>query len=403
MTIPVVLTAAGAAPQSPTSLHDQIIALATAADPGLTANLPGTLIEDIASTDTAALTLIDSAWVETINSVTPYGANMFLLNQLGQIYGVQQGLGSNTAVYVVFSGTAGFVISSGVIVSDGAHQYVTQDATVIGTGGTSNTVYCVATNTGSWGVPPNTVTTISSSIPTGITLTVNNPLAGIPSTSVQTPEDFRSQVLGAGLVACTGTPQAVKTALQNVPGVVQSLISVQQVTVSSVAKWKVLVGGGDTYAVANAIFNTIGDPNILTGASAGGTTVNVTVSNTPDSYLIKYVQPLQQATSVQVYWNTSASGVSNAAIQSLCAAPIQSYINGLGPGQPINTYEIEYLFQVAVQPVLPTNLITYIYPRITIAGSVVTPPAGSGVVTGNSEGYYYVDSASVTTTQGTAP
>ena len=107
MSLPLVMTAAGATAADAATVNAEIIALATASDPGLTANLPGTLIEDIASTDTAAVVLIDQAQVETINSMTPYGCNLFILNQLGQIYGVSQGIGSNTSVYVVFSGTAG--------------------------------------------------------------------------------------------------------------------------------------------------------------------------------------------------------------------------------------------------------------------------------------------------------
>ena len=189
-------------------------------DPGLTANLPGTLIEDIASTDTAALVLIDSARVETVNSVTPYGCNLFILNQLGQIYGVQQGVGSNTSVNVVFSGTAGYVIPQGVIVSDGTYQYVTQSAGVINTGGTSDSIYCVATVSGTWAIPAGSVTTIVSSVPTGITLTVTNPNTGTPSTTDQTAEEYRTQVLNAGLVTCSGTPNAIKTSLARVTGVV---------------------------------------------------------------------------------------------------------------------------------------------------------------------------------------
>lgn len=87
-TLPVVLDKSGLQPQSPLSLRAQLLALVAATNPGYTANLPGSLIEDISSTDVAALALIDSARVELVNSLTPYGANAFLLLQLGNIYGV---------------------------------------------------------------------------------------------------------------------------------------------------------------------------------------------------------------------------------------------------------------------------------------------------------------------------
>ena len=61
------MSATGAVPTAPLELRNQLIELAIAANPGLTTNLPGTLIEDIASTDVGALTLIDQARVEAID------------------------------------------------------------------------------------------------------------------------------------------------------------------------------------------------------------------------------------------------------------------------------------------------------------------------------------------------
>ena len=397
MALPTVMTIDGLQPQTPTSLHDQVVNGAILLDPGLTANLPGTLIEDIASTDTAALVLIDSARVETVNSVTPYGCNLFILNQLGQIYGVQQGVGSNTSVNVVFSGTAGYVIPQGVIVSDGTYQYVTQSAGVINTGGTSDSIYCVATVSGTWAIPAGSVTTIVSSVPTGITLTVTNPNTGTPSTTDQTAEEYRTQVLNAGLVTCSGTPNAIKTSLARVAGVVPYLISIRQVS----GLWEVIVKGGDPYAVANAIFQSCGDPNTLRGSTVSSTrNHSVTIYESPDSYVIVYVEPVEQTATVQINWKTSATNaVSNTAVQSLCYAPIKAYIESLGPGQPINEYELSYVFQESIASVVPTPLVTYIDIVVSINGTIVPPSTGTGIVQGDVEGFFIVPSNGVTTTK----
>jgi len=478
MSLPVVMTAAGASPQSPASLNSQLIALATASDPGLTANLPGTLIEDIASTDTAALVLIDQAQVETINSITPYGCNLFVLNQQGQLVGVQQGLGSNTSVNVVFSGTPGYVIPQGVIVSDGTYQYITQQASVIDSTGSSNTVYCVSNSTGSWAVPANSVTTISTSIPTGITLTVTNPTTGTPSTSIQSPEDYRAQVIAAYTVGPSGTTSAIRTAVAQVSGVVQSLISVRQNAYYSPAKWEVIVGGGDPTAVAAAIYSSCGDPNTLCGSimqvvsvttgsptkittnlvtgftsgesikianatgitgingtwsvtpvsgdpfsftipysSSGTYTGNgvvtvgttgtiprnqsVTIYDKPDSYTIPYVIPIQQPVTMTVTWNTTSSSIiTNAAIAAQAGQPICDYVNGLGPGQSINIYELQYIFQEAVVSLIPTPLLTHIVFAIAINGVAVVPAVGTNTVVGDPEGYYYMITSNITFTQG---
>src|ERR1700728_2254226 len=138
-TVPVVLTAAGRTNTPPATLYAQIIANATTLSPGLTI-LPAGLIEDVAATDTGAATIIDQAVTETIDSITPYGANAYLLTELGQIYlgqGSTAQPASNTSVYEVFSGTVGFVIAPGFTVSDGTYQYVTPDGGIIETGGSS--------------------------------------------------------------------------------------------------------------------------------------------------------------------------------------------------------------------------------------------------------------------------
>lgn len=482
MSLPVVMTASGAAPQSPASLNSQIVSLATASNPGLTANLPGTLIEDIASTDTAALILIDQAQVETINSVTPLGCNLFLLNQMGALCGIQQGIGSNTSVNVVFSGTPGYVIPQGIIVSDGTYQYVGQEASVINSTGSSNTVYCVATVSGSWGVPSNSVTTIASSVPSGITLTVTNPSTGTPSTSAQSPEDYRAQVIAAYTVGEAGTISAIKSAVGKVPGVIASLVSIRQNTYYSPSKWEVIVGGGDPYAVAAAIYSSVGDPNVLCGstmlvsaitkANPGKVTTNlvhgfntgqvvylsgvggmtalngipltittvvgdpysftigidttgyptytsggivstssstvtiprdefITIYDAPDSYVIPYVVPVQQPVLIQFTWNTSLiTPVSNSAVTSLAAQPICDYVNSLGPGQPINLYEIQYVFQEAVQSLMAPTVITNMEIVIAINGVVVAPAVGNNTVSADPEGYYFMTTASITFIQG---
>src|SRR6185437_7072624 len=80
---PVVLTSQGLQPQSPAVLQQELLADVGATRPGYTANLPGILIEDVSSTVVAAIQLCDQAKVETVNSLTPNGANQFLLGQLG--------------------------------------------------------------------------------------------------------------------------------------------------------------------------------------------------------------------------------------------------------------------------------------------------------------------------------
>jgi hypothetical protein len=267
----------GLIPQTPAALQQAIIAEATALSPGLTANLPGSLISDMSGTAAGAGIICDQACVASINNVTPIGANEFTLGNLGQIYGVQPGIGVNTSVFVVFTGTVGFVIPIGFIVSDGSHQYQVQDGGIIGSGGSSQPLFCLATTPGSWPVPSGTVTTLITSVPGTITLAVTNPANGTPATSAQTPEDYRAQVIQAGQAVAQGMTSFLRTQIQNVPGVESRLVSIRPYSTG----WEVIVGGsGDPDLIGYAIFKGMLNFNTLLASTQGiGTILGITNAN----------------------------------------------------------------------------------------------------------------------------
>jgi len=264
------ITSAGAIPASPTDLLNAEIAAATALSPGLTANLPGSLIEDLASTAAGALVIQDQAYVDLVNSISPYTANASILYQLGAVYGVQQGIGSNTSVYVTFTGNAGYVIPVGFTVSDGSYQYTVQDGGIISASGTSTALYCLATTSGSWAVPVGTVTQIITSVPSGFTLTCTNLTAGIPGALAQTLQSYQAQVIQAGFASAQGMPTFLKTQLENVSGVQPNLVSIRNPNVN---QWEIICGGGDPYQVANAIFKSVPDISILVGSTLSVTAI----------------------------------------------------------------------------------------------------------------------------------
>jgi hypothetical protein len=275
ISVSLTVTAQGAQPTAPSTIYANFITLVAAYDPGYTV-LPAGLVEDLASTSLYNLALVDSLCVELINSLTPYTANPFILTQQGQLYGVAQGTDTNGSVFVVFtSNTPGFQIPLGWIVGDGTNQYVVQDGGVIESGGSSAPLFCVASTAGTFAIPANSVTTTVTQPPagSGITVTVNNPTAGTPSAGPQTEWAYRTAVLNAGLTSGTGTPSFLKTQLGEVAGVNPLYVSVRLITVPATG-WEVICGGGDPYAVANAIYASgldlstlVGSDNVITAAS----------------------------------------------------------------------------------------------------------------------------------------
>lgn len=260
--VPIVVGPSGRVNTPPATLNQSLLALIAAANPGFTSNLPGSLVEDISSTAVGALTICDQYVTELVNSMTPLGANAFLLLQLGQLYGVQPGTTTNTSVFVVFSGTVGVVIPAGFVVSDGTHQYVVQGGGVIASNGQSQPLNCVANVSGAWAIPAGTVTQVVTSVSSSFTVTCSNPNPGTPSAGQQSEGAYRAQVMQAGISPACAFASTLKTNLLAVPGVQPNLISVQQ----QAPGWKVLVSGGDPYAVGYAIFNSGLDISNLVGS-----------------------------------------------------------------------------------------------------------------------------------------
>jgi len=393
---PLVVTPAGAQPQDPATILAQLLAYVAGVEPGYTANLPGSLIEDISSTDVGAIVLIDRARVELINSLTPAGANAFLLNELGQIYGIVLGQPTNTSVNVVFTGTVGFVISPGFQVSDGTHVYQLVDGGIILSGGSSNPLTAVAVQSGGFAVPAHSVQTIVTSVPGGVTLAVDNPVAGTPATTSETEQSYRGRVLQAGLAASQGMPTYIKTLIQNVVGVVPRLVGVQVVTGTGI---RVIVGGGDVLDVANAIFRSVFDPSHLLGAASAGTTVNASIDNFPDSYTITFVEPAAQVVTLDLTWNTNlANFTQGLAVNQAAVQALANYINNLPVGAPINTLELNNAFEVSVSSIIDVANITKMVWVVTINSIVITPT--NEIYPIDPEGYATIANTDIAIVQG---
>lgn len=226
--LPVVLTAAGVVPTDPDTIRSQIVANVTATDPDFTANLPASMVEDLVSTAVAAASVSDQARVELLNSLTPAGANEFLLTQLGQVYGVVMGQPTNASALLTFSGTVGYTISQGFLVTDGSYVYQTQATVTIGSTGSTQPVNAIALDPNATVAAANAINQLITSVPSQYTVAVTNPAAGVPAATPETFQSYRGRVMAAGTCASVSTGRFIRTLLAQVPGVNPQQIGVQQ-------------------------------------------------------------------------------------------------------------------------------------------------------------------------------
>ena len=394
--LPLVMSPAGALPATASAVRSALVAAIAAQQPGFTANLPGTLIEDIVSTDVAAIVQMDQARVDAINSITPYGANAFVLAQLGAQFGIAQGVPTNTSVYVVFSGTPGYVIPPGFLVSDGTYAYSVQDGGVIGSGGSSATLYCVAVQPGTWVVPAASVTQIVTSVPGAYAVTCTNPVAGVPSAGAESVDSFRGRVINAVQSMAQGVATYLLSQLQSVPGVNPRLVSVIQAP----GGWEVICGGGDPVQVAGAIYRSVLDLSTIVGSTTTARNISATLIDTPNTYNIVYVTPPQQALTMSVTWATNQSGfASGQSVNQLAAAALTNYINSIQVGMPINELDMIAVFQTAVASVLPSQYIVALTFSASINGTPTPPNAGTTIIPGDPESYFFAADGAITVAQ----
>ena len=397
VTTPLLIGNEGAIAATPQALQTLLLTTVAAEDPDYTANLPGILIEDISSTDVAAMAQIDQARVDAVNCMTPYAASPFVLSMMGQQFGLPQGTPTNTSCFVVISGTPGYYIPAGFTVSDGTYSYIVQDRGAVGSGGSTAALYVVASQSGTWAVPINTITQIISSVPSPYTLTVNNNVAGVPGGTAESVQSYRSRMLQAQTAAAQGTPAFIATLVQAVPGVVARLFTVLQTSTG----WEVICGGGDPYQVAGAIYSAVLDLSSIIGSATSARNITATLINVPNTYNVTYVNPPQQTVGVAAIWNTTLVNFTAAAqVNQLAIAAMLAYINSIPVGQPLNIFALNAAFQQAVVSVLPTQFLTTLEFTVSVNGSPVSPEAGTGIITTDPESYFEAFASGITCVQG---
>lgn len=111
------------------------------------------------------------------------------------------------------------------------------------------------------------VNQILTSLPSDITLTCTNPVAGTPGGAPETNYEFRERVWEGQMSTVQGYPGFIRQKLTDLNSVQARLVSVVQ----SGNAWIVMCGGGDIYDMAGAIYKSAGDISRLKG-----TDLNVT-------------------------------------------------------------------------------------------------------------------------------
>ena len=166
--------------------------------------------------------------------------------------------------------------------------------------------------------------------------------------------------------------------------------------------WQIIVGGGDPYQVAGAIFQSMFNIQDLQGAATVGATENIAINDFPDTYEIVFVVPAQQTVGMTITWNTAATAnfVSDAIVIALVQPAMVAYVNSITVGQPMSVLALQDVFITAVKDSIPEAAISKLQFIVTIDGSVVNPPTGGTLIAGDPEAFFFAATADISVVQG---
>ncbi|QCE32954.1 hypothetical protein FAI41_04720 [Acetobacteraceae bacterium] len=383
-----VIADSGIHTTDPTILRQNLVNLAEKLAPGVATDLPGTLVEDMASTSVGALAQMDAAKVEMFGSFSPLTMNSQFLNVYGAQMGITRGTESNASAYLTIKGTSGTYIATGFQFSDGQNIYATTAPTAIPESGVSNNVYVSAIEF--FETPPaaNSITQVNTSLPTGGITSVTNPTAGTPGISAETDASYRLRIWQALQAQPQGSPTCVKNMIGNIQGVVKRTIA----CAVDPNGYRILVDGGDPSQIAAAIYASIFDISRLLGSAGNGklgTNVTASVVDGQDQYNIQYVRPAQQKVTVNITWGiTLINAVDPNKLAQLAAPPVSDYINSLYAGQPISLAGVKQAFLSAFEQISDVSQLSVYAAKIFIDGVEQPTPQGDELVYGDSEAYF---------------
>jgi hypothetical protein len=127
----------------------------------------------------------------------------------------------------------------------------------------------------------------------------------------------------------------------------------------------------------------------------------VSLTDYPDTYEVVFVNPPQQQVAITLLWGTTSPNiVSNAAVSQLGAPALADYVNGVTVGQPMNLYELQAVFQDAVSTLIPGPFLTRMSFSVSINGVGTSPEAGTGIIAGDPESYFFTDPTQIIINQG---
>ena len=370
----------GVIKDTPTEIRDDILNQAISNVEGFT-NLPSGIQNNLIDESVIVISEIQDMLSNVMNSVSPLYANNFMVLELGAAFGLKIKDKALPNTTITFYGLAGVVIPEGLEVgnADGSKKFVTTKSDIINASGEVS-IYCEGADYYDTPTPANTLNVLLNQVLNVTSCTNLND--AVETTPTETISEFRSRFQTRALANRSGTAATLDNALKEIEGTVDRLCTYKasQIVEEGVSKavLEIIVGGGDDYSVALAIFNSILYPDILVSNPSGdetNRTVNINVTFNGVDFPITYTRPKINQLSINISLTVQSGfiNIPSEAFTLLLRPYFENYINNLKIGYAPTGYSFDDLiYQCFRDNSYSRDIITGINYTLTINGEPAT-------------------------------
>ena len=384
----------GVIKDDPTVIRERLLNQAIEKVEGFT-NLPSGIQNNLLDESVLDIAEIQDMLANVMNSISPSYANDFIVRELGAAFGlkIKDKALSNTTI--TFYGLPGVVIPEGVAIgnADGSKKFITTKSDIINAAGQVS-IYCEGADYYDTPTPANTLNVLLNKILNVTSCTNLND--AVESTPAETISEFRGRFQTRAQANRSGTVATLDNALKEVEGTVDRLCTYKdsQIIKDGVkeAVIEVVVGGGNDYQVALAIFNVL-YPNIFVSNPSGdetNRTVNINVTFNGVNFPITYTRPKinQLSVSISLAVQRGFINIPSEAFTLLLRPYFEDYINNLKIGYSPTGYGFDDLiYQCFKDNFYNISIITGINYTLTVNDEPASLNAQRQLQTGFDEAY----------------
>lgn len=286
---------------------------------------------------------VENLMADTANSFAPGTSNDFMKEQLAATLGLKYKDETKAKVTLKFSGNVGVYIPKGTKVSN---DFVTDAAATISSSGTA---YVTASSEAGEAYAANTITEIKSVV--DASLSVTNPSASFPYKAAETADELwrrAQQRLRNPNIGSTDYAQSLILACE---GTSERLVNFNFIDSATKRGIEVIVGGGDTAEVANAIFQSFGALQNLTSAPSNNEADRTTTWNLSfygSSLPIVWTSPKRLNLSVEISVTFFYVSAYEGKLAELAQTLFENQLNNQKVGMPVSKSLFDSLVMQAI-------------------------------------------------------